>query len=127
MTKRTLFTLWGVLFALCAGLGFLPEPGVPGLLAALVFFLPPAALLLKHREKETLLLVRNVSALSLGLTAVLLTVNFAVAFASEAVGTFVHVLLAIVSAPMLCSGRWAMSLFFWACLLLGSHRLAKRK
>ena len=26
MTKRTLFALWGGLFLLCAGLGFLPEP-----------------------------------------------------------------------------------------------------
>ena len=126
MTKRTLFTLWALLFLLCAGLG-LVSPGLPGLLCALAFFLPPAALLYRHRDRHTLLLVRGISALSLGLTALLLILNFAAAFSSEALGTFVHILLAVVSAPMLCSGRWAMSLFLWACLLLTSHRLLTRR
>ena len=43
MTNRKLFVLWGVLFVLCAGLGFL-EASALGLIAALLFFVPPAVL-----------------------------------------------------------------------------------
>ena len=123
MTKRTLFILWGILFGLCAGLGFLPEPGVLTTAAALLFFVPPAVLLYRAKrdgDAHTLLLIRNLSAMSLGLTVVLLVANFLTALSSEALGTAVHCLLTVVSAPMICSGHWALSLFFWACLLMGS-------
>lgn len=125
MKKPVLFALWGTLFVLCAVLGFFPC-GIWGTLAALLFFLPPAALLYLHREEPVCRLIRNLSALSLGLTVLLLVLNFAAAFGSEALGTAVHTVLAIVSAPMLCSGSWAMSLFFWACLLLASRKLLKK-
>ena len=134
MTKNTLFALWGGLFALCAGLGFVPEP--EGALrfvltcAALAFFLPPAALLYragKARDVHTLKLIRNLSALSLGLTLVLLIGNFLTVFRSEALGTMVHCVLVIVSSPMICSGHWAMSLFLWACLLMVSLSRLKEK
>ena len=123
MTKRALFILWGVFFALCAGLGFLPETGIFTTMAALVFFVPPAVLLYRARQDSddhTRLLIRNLSALSLGLTAALLVANFLTALSSEALGTAVHCLLTVVSAPMICSGHWALSLFLWACLLMGS-------
>ena len=125
MNKRVLFALWGVLFLLCAGLGFVPA-GVWGTLAALAFFLPPAALLYLHREERVLKLIRSLSALSLGLTVLLLVLNFAAAFGSEALGSIVHIVLTIVSAPMLCGGNWAMSLFLWACLLLTSRKLLRQ-
>ena len=123
MTKRTLFALWGCLFALCAGLGFLTEGSwwMTGL--SILFFVPPAVLLYRaRREKDdhTRLLIRNLSALSLGLTVLLLVVTFLTALSSEALGTAIHCLLTIVSAPMIASGHWAMSLFLWACLLMGS-------
>ena len=123
MTKQTLFILWGILFALCAGLGFLPETGVLTTAAALLFFVPPAVLLYRAKQvgdDHTRLLIRNLSALSLGLTVVLLVATFLTALSSEALGTAVYCLLAVVSAPMICSGHWALSLFFWACLLIGS-------
>jgi len=127
MNKRTLFTLWGILFLLCAALGFLPEPSGLLTLAALVFFLPPAVLLYKNRDNHTLKLVRNLSALSLGLTLVLLIVNFLTALSSETLGTIVYYILVIVSSPMICSGHWAMSLFLWACLLMVSLNLLKKQ
>ena len=130
MTKRTLFALWGILFVLCAGLGFVPEPSGWTTLAALVFFLPPALLLYragKSRDEHTLKLVRNLCALSLGLTLALLVANFTTALSSEVLGTVVYYILTIVSAPMICSGHWAMSLFLWACLLMGSLTLLKQK
>lgn len=129
MKRNMLFALWGGLFVLCAGLGFLPAPA--GALRAvltglsLLFFLPPA-LLLKQEGKETALLIRNLSILSLSLTVAALIANFVGAFGSEAVGNALHALLAVVSSPMLCSGYWALSLFLWACLLIVSRKMAKK-
>ena len=129
MKRKILYALWAVLFILCAGLGFIPEP--EGLTATAVtilsvfFFIPPA-LLLYRAEKHDILLIRNLSALSLGLTLVLLIVNFLTAFSSETLGQILHYVLVIVSCPMICSGHWAMSLFLWACLLMGSLRLLRR-
>ena len=127
MNKRTLFALWGILFLLCAGLGFLPVPSGWTGFAALVFFLPPAMLLYRHRDLNTLLLVRNLSALSLSLTLLCLILNFLCALRSEFLGTAIHYILVIVSSPMICSGHWAASLFLWACLLLGSLKLLKQR
>ena len=124
MTKKILFALWGSLFLLCAGLGFLPEPNLLTALAALASFVPPA-LLLYRADDHTRKLIRNLSALSLGLTAVLLILNFMTVLSSETLGTMVHAVLVIVSSPMVCSGHWAMSLFCWACLLMVS--LSKKK
>ena len=134
MKKQPLFALWAVMFIVCAGLGFIREPAgtvrtVLTLLSVL-FFLPPALLLYgaaKDDDRNTLLLVRNLSAASLGLTAALLVGNFLSVLASEAVGDFLYTILIVVSSPMVCSGSWAMSLFLWACLLMGALQLLKKK
>ena len=129
MNKKTLFVLWGVLFILCAGLGFVPEPqgALRMVLTALsvLFFLPPA-LLLYRADRNTALLVRNLSALSLGVTLLTLSLNFVLAVSTETLGNILHTILVIVSAPMLCSGYWVLSLFLWACLLMGSLKLLKQ-
>ena len=133
MKQITLYALWAVFFILCAGLGFIPEP--EGTLrfvltfVSLLFFLPPALLLLhagNQQDADTAKLIRNLAALSLGLTLVLLILNFFTAFASEALGRVLHYVLVIVSSPMICSGHWAMSLFLWACLLVASSRQLRR-
>ena len=124
MSKRTLFALWGCLFVLCAGLGFLPEASWWMTALAVLFFVPPAVLLYRARKEKddrTRLLIRNLAAMSLGLTVVLLVVTFLTALSSETLGTAIHCLLTVVSTPMLCSGHWALSLFLWACLLMGSN------
>ena len=129
MTNRMLFALWGCLFLACAGLGFVSEQNGFLTLLSLIFFLPPAVLLYragKRKDIHTVKLVGNLAAASLALTLVLLVGNFAAALAPETLGTAVHILLTIVSAPMVCSGHWAMSLFFWACLLMGSRNLLKK-
>lgn len=133
MRNRTLFAVWGGLFVLCAGLGFIPNPGsfrwlLTGL--SLVFFVPGGVLLYragKRRSREALRLIRNLSALSLGLTAVLLAANILSALAPDLVGTALYVVLGIVSAPMLCSQVYALSLFLWACLLFASIHLLKTR
>ena len=125
MNKKFLFALWGALFLLTAGLGFLPESSGWRTAVSALFFLPPA-LLLHTKERNTVLLVRNLAMLSLGVTMVTLILNFVLAVSSETLGNILHYVLAVVSAPMLCSGYWVLSLFLWACLLMGSLRRLKK-
>ena len=128
MNKKALFVLWGGLFILCSGLGFLPRPQgvVKGMMTALsvLFFLPPLLLLWKA-DRQTSLLIRNLSAMSLGITLITLILNFVLAVSSETLGNILHNILAVVSTPMICSGYWVMSLFLWACLLMVSRKKSK--
>ena len=130
MNKKTFFILWGALFVLCAGLGFLPEPGgvLKGAMtaASALFFLPPF-LLLYRADRDTALLIRNLSALSLGVTLVTLILNFVLAVSSETLGNILHYILVVVSAPMVASGYWGLSLFLWACVLMVSLKMLKKK
>ena len=134
MNKNCLFALWGGMFIVCAGLGFIPEPegALAAVLriAALVFFLPPALLVWragKDGDAVTLKLVRNLSAASLAATLGLIVFNFLATFASEFWGNALYALLVLVSSPMVCSGHWALSLFLWACLLMASRKLLRTK
>ena len=132
MNQKRLLLLWAGLFILCAGLGFIPEPeGSLRLVltaVSLLFFLPPTLLLYNARngqDTHIAALIRNLSAMSLGLTLVLLVFNFLTALHSEFLGLTLYYILVIVSSPMICSGHWAMSLFLWACLLTVSLRLKR--
>ena len=134
MKKSMILALWAVLFVLCAGLGFLPEPeGAVRLwrqLLSAVFFVPPGLLLLRAKRQGDIPaaeLVRNLSALSLLLTLALLVLNVASVGFGETAGTALHYVLVIVSSPMVCSGFWAGSLFLWACLLTASRKLCRKK
>ena len=137
MTGKKLFALWGVLFVICAGLGFVPLKGelsgtVQGLLTvvSVVFFVPPAVLVYragKSSDRDTLKLVRNLSLASLTLTLVLLVLNLVSAMGSKVLGDLLHGMLVVVSAPMVCSGYWALSLFLWACLLMTSLKFLRKK
>ncbi len=127
MKKTHLYTLWGGLFIVCAGLGFIPSPSgsLQTILKilSLVFFVPPALLLYQAKKQGDAAgrkLIRNLSALSLLLTLLLLTANILSAGASEHWGSLLHSMLVIVSTPMICSGQWALSLFCWACVLMDS-------
>lgn len=128
MNKKVLFVLWGTLFILCAGLGFIPEPqgALRGVMtaASVLFFLPPAALLYRA-DRDTALLIRNLAALSLGVTLLTLILNFVLAVSSETLGNILHYILVVVSSPMICSGYWVLSLFLWASLLMGSLKKTK--
>ena len=129
MEKKHLYYFWAGLFILTALLGFITEPN--GLwkalmvMAAVAFFIPPA-LLLKQGDIQDIKLIRNLSLASLVTTAVLLVLNVMSVLASEAVGTGLYALLILLSAPMVCSQYWALSLFFWACLLMVSLKLLKK-
>ena len=130
MNKKNLYYIWAGLFILTALLGFITEPN--GLLKALMvmaavgFFVPPA-LLLKQGDFQDIKLVRNLSLVSLITTTVLLVLNVMSVLASEAVGTGLYALLILLSAPMVCSQYWALSMFLWACLLMVSLKILKSK
>ena len=130
MSNKLLYALWAVLFIICAGLGFIPEPEgalrTVSTIASLVFFLPPAVLVYRGRKADVKL-VCWLSGMSLTATLVLLVGNVLSVAASERVGTALYYLLIIVSSPMVCSGYWAASLFFWACLLTASLQTLKKR
>ena len=128
MSKKLLFALWGGLFILCAGLGFIPgfsqnvSAGAQAVLTvlAVAFFAPPAYLIYgakKEKDARTLKLVRGISLLSLGLTLLALVLNVLSAMGTVTMG---NVLFAVLS------GYWALSLFLWACLLIVSHSLLRK-
>lgn len=123
MNHKSLFVLWGILFALTAVLGYFPTAWW-STAAAIAFFVPPFVLLYRG-DRDTVLLIRNLSALSLGVTLVVLILNFVLAVSSETLGNLLHIVLTIVSAPMLASGYWVLSLFLWACLLMASLKKLK--
>ena len=134
MSKKSLYSLWGVLFLLCSAMGFLqaPDDMVQAVMTcmSLVFFLPPALLLYhagKKEDRTTLLVVRNLSLASLGLTLLVLVLNLLSAFWPEFLGAALHAVLVIISAPMMCSGYWALSLFLWSFVLMASLQLLHRK
>jgi len=134
MTKTTYYTIWAGMFIICAGLGFIPEPAgflrVLMTICSLVFFLPPAMLLYfagKQRDVVTITIVRNLALASLGLTLGLILLNFLSLMAPEALGNVLYAMLVVVSSPMVCGGAWVLSLFLWACLLMGSLTLLKKK
>lgn len=134
MKKSSLFAAWGILYIVCAGLGFVPDPqGAARILLtaiSVLFFAPPAVLLtdaVQSGDRKTALTIRTLAAASLGLTLLLLILSIRSAVRGSAAGTVLHVLLALCSAPMLCSNYWVLSLFLWAVLLMGSFRIRKCK
>ena len=127
MTNKQLYTIWGGMFILCALLGFVPQP--QGFLKfvmtalAVMFFLPGGLLLVKAKkagDRVTLRLIRSLSLASLSLTLLMIIANFLSILATPALGDALYAVLVILSSPMVCSGYWILSLFLWACLLIGS-------
>lgn len=134
MKKSSLLALWGILYIICAGLGFIPEPegGVRVLLLviALLFFVPPAMVLydaIRCGDIKTIRLIRLLSAASLGITLLLIILSILTAASGEALGSMLNVLLVVLSAPMFCSNYWALSLFLWAALLTASFTAKKKE
>jgi hypothetical protein len=134
MNQKTLFALWGGLYAVCAALGFVNTQSTAAqvlmTLLAIIFFAPAALLLQLSRTGGDLsiaVLIRNFSLASLILTTVLLIANFLSVLAPELLGNILYGILVIVSAPMICCGNWALSMFLWACLLICSLKILKAR
>lgn len=135
MKKWILYGIWICLYASCAVSGFLvTDPSGQQqwalLLLSLLFFVPPALLLVdayRFKEQKTFLLLRWISGLSLALTLVFLVINVVSALGSEALGTAMYYILVLVSVPMICSQRWFFILFLWACVFFATLGQKKKK
>ena len=97
MSDTVLYILWGGLYALCAGLGFVAEPAAAlrllMILLSVALFIPP--FVLNHRgaaagNRPALLLIRNISGLWLLVTCVLLVANLLSVFGTETLGNILH-------------------------------------
>ena len=133
MSNTVLYTLWGALYVLCAGLGFITEPKnstqILMTFFSLALFVPPFLLNYRAAEKKdrrTLTLVRKLSFYWLALASVLLVGNFLTVFASEILGNMMHILLIIVASPMIASGSWALTIFLWACVFFDARSKLKK-
>ena len=134
MNKKLVFTLWGFLFALCGALGFVSQPGtalkILMNLFSLGFFAVGGWILWQakmQKDTATINLIRVLSLASLMTTMVMLVANFLSVLTPQWVGNLFHHMLVIVSSPMFCAPNWAVSLFLWACLMIGSHKFLKKK
>ena len=132
MRKTVLHIFWAAGFILCACLGFIQErtAGVQALFTVLsaLSFLPPALCLYfarKEKDQKEARLVRNLAALSLGLTLLGLMLAILTAPKGGTIASAVNLFLSVVSAPMYCSSLWAASLFLWACLLVTGTKYGK--
>ena len=135
MREKILYGCWAGLYILCVGLGTIEEPAGLGkavmVLLSVLFFLPGAMLLHDGQRAGDRKAVRRIRWIALGslvLTLALLVANFCAVHASEAVGQALYDILLLVSAPMICSQYWMLSMFLWACLLFASlKKLPKAK
>ena len=133
MSNTVLYALWGALYALCAGLGFITEPKTSTQILmtffSLALFVPPFLLNYRsaqQKDRRTLTLIRNLSFYWLVLASVLLVGNFLTVFASETLGNLMHMLLIIVASPMIASGSWALTIFLWACVYFDARAKLKK-
>ena len=138
MSKRILYIAWALMYALCAGLGFIPNP--KGMtyailfIVALLFFIPPAILTyraIKNKDIPEIKRLRNISLIWLILTLILLALNFLSVMFTEAAGLFLQGCLTVLSSPMICGRVWVVSIFLWGCLLSATwqemHKYKKKK
>lgn len=124
MNNQKISMIWAFLYGACAALGFIPNPvgALSGFMIVLsvVFFIPPAVLVyrsIKNRDFLLLKKLRYLSLIWLGLTTVMVSLNFLSVEASEAAGKVLYWLLILVSSPMICSQTWIVPIFLWSCLL----------
>ena len=128
MTRNgKLWLTWGGMYVLCTVFGFIDTQN--GFLQALFalssmgFFLPGGILLYEavtDKDRKAVRFIRGICVTSLVLTMLLIIANALTLPSGEAVGNRMNALLIVVSTPMFSSQMWALSLFLWACLLMGS-------
>ena len=127
MKRPILYCLWVFFYGLCAGLGYVEQPegfqAVCMTIFSVLFFLPPALLLIegwKKKDKKLRIRIRRIALCSLVLTMGMLIANIAVVGAEASVGNVLYRILNFVSVPMICSRYYFLSMFLWACLLFGT-------
>ena len=129
MSNTVLYALWGGLYLLCGGLGFVTAPGATlrllMILLSVALFIPPFVLN-RRGNRRILALIRNLSGIWLILTGVLLVLNILSALGSETLGNVLHGLLTIVSSPLICCDSWALAIFLRACVFFDAQSKLKK-
>ena len=127
MKEKILYLFWLGMYIICVGMGTLQERSVFVhillMALAIAFFIPGGLLVLegiRTKNAKVLLRVRIVCLSSLILTIGLIVANIASVYASAAVGDVLNQVFYIVAAPMHCCYYRFISLFLWACLLMGT-------
>lgn len=126
---NVLYSIWVALFGLTALLGLL-FPGVEnnwglaGLrIVSILFFLPPWLILAKAKQEDNRRHIRLIRYLALAwlvlalvlVCASILSINY-----FPLMGDLLHFLLTVICTPMVCSNFYALPMFLWATLLIGS-------
>ena len=135
MVKKSLYIAWAFMLLLCGLMGFVAVQGGPAygvmIVLAVLCFVPPAILVYlcaRDGSRADLRRIRNLSALSLGVTLALLVGNFFTIAAPAWVGDILYALLVVLSSPMICGQIWIISLLLWGALMWTCiHLLGKKK
>lgn len=132
-TKK-IWVIWAVAYVICTVCGFFPvaQGAVTGMfvLLSMGFFVPPAFLIyeaVQNKWPKILRIIRNLSLISLGLSLVMILLNFVSIQASQEWGLVLYWMLILVSTPMICSQVWVIGLFGWAVLLMTCLKYLKKK
>ena len=132
--EAVLYEIWAAMYVAAVLLSLVNHAQGVGLVLiqiySVAFFIPGAILLidaLRSKDSKTLLLLRWVSGLSLGLTLVLTVLNLVSVLGPQWLGDLVYVLLGLASVPMLCGRFWWLSLFLWGSFLTASLLYAPQK
>ncbi len=127
MKKWITYGVWACLYLICACLGLAEEPTGFGLvlciLMSVCFFIPGALLLFwsyREDDSKTRKTVRWISLCVLMATLALLVLTVLSAQRFPEAGLGLHIILVLVSTPMVGSHRWGLVLFLWACLLMAT-------
>ncbi len=130
--KIAAYSIWAILYCVCAGLGFMPDSQVQGTFKTMltvlsfVFFLPPFLLAwfaARQDDGKTLKELRIISLTALGLSLFFIILIFiSAANFGVTMRKVVSVLYLIFTAPLQCSQNWILPLFMWGCLLMGTLR-----
>lgn len=127
MKEKILYLFWLAMYIICVGMGTILERNILIhillMVLALGFYIPGLLLVIegiKQNDPKILLRVRIVCICSLVLSLILIVANIASVYASSSVGNVLNQVLLIVATPMHCCYYRFISLFLWACLLIGT-------
>lgn len=127
MKEKILYLFWLAMYIICVGMGTILERNIIIhillMVLALAFYIPGLLLVIegiKQNDPKILLRVRIVCICSLVLSLILIVANIASVYASSSVGNVLNQVLLIVATPMHCCYYRFISLFLWACLLIGT-------
>ena len=129
LTYKTLYIAWAAMFLLTAVLG-LAFPAVEAgalrwvlMAVSVLFFLPPWLVVAKAKAEAHpwhLRMVRTLGILSVVLTLLMLCLNLRSVGLGEFAGMALNAALTVISAPLVCSNFFALPLFLWGMLIMGT-------